>query len=78
MSTLKKCTTCGSTRLTQRRVARSFGTNMENLVIVRNVPVVSCRDCGESYIRGQALKRVTAIVQNRAKLRKVEVPVTHV
>ena len=35
-----------------RRVARSYGQG-ENLLVIENVPVVSCPHCGESYLTGE-------------------------
>jgi YgiT-type zinc finger domain-containing protein len=78
MSTLRKCVSCGGTNLVTRKVTRSFGSSLDDLVIVHGIPTVVCRDCGENYVRGPVLKRLTAISQNRAKLRKVKLPVTHV
>lgn len=78
MKKLTKCTSCGGRNLVSRRITRSFGTRMEDIVVVQDVPVIVCRDCGERYIPGPILKRIQGLLQNRAKLRKAKVPVAHV
>ena len=75
MKALERCAFCGSRRLVARRVVRSFGQRLDKLVIVGNVPVVVCRDCGEGFIKGETLKRLHALAQNRDKLRKTPIPI---
>lgn len=70
-----KCTSCGGTRLAERRITRSFGRRMEDLIVVQRLPVVVCRDCGETFIPGAALKSVEALRRNRARLERASVPV---
>ena len=70
-----KCTSCGGSRLAERRITRSFGRRMDDLIVVQRLPVVVCRDCGETFISGAALKSVEAMQRNRAKLRRASVPV---
>jgi YgiT-type zinc finger domain-containing protein len=73
-----KCVSCGGNRLVERRVTRSFGRRMDDLIVVQRLPVVVCRDCGETLISGTALKTVEAMRRNRSKLRKVGIPVGHI
>ena len=75
MKKLEKCVACGSGRLVRKRVTRSYGRDLKDIVVVRNVPVVVCRDCGESYTPASALKRIQGIIQGRDALDKREVPV---
>jgi len=59
-------------------VTRSFGARMEDIVVVRDVPIIVCRDCGERFVSGATLKRVHALQQKRLTLRKAEVPVARI
>ena len=73
-----KCASCGGTNLASRRVTRSFGARMADIVVVRDVPIIVCRDCGESFVSGATLKRVHALQRKRLTLRKAEVPVARI
>jgi len=43
------CDICGKEGVHTRRVTRSYGKH-KKLLVIENVPVVSCSRCGESYI----------------------------
>jgi len=45
-------------------VARSYGKG-EDLLIIENVPVVSCPHCGESYLAADTLHEIERIKLHR-------------
>jgi len=54
------CDICGKKGVRVRRVARSYGKG-ENLLVIENVPVVSCPHCGESYLTAETLHEIERI-----------------
>jgi len=67
------CDICGEDGARVRRVTRSYGKG-ERLLIVQNVPVVSCPHCGESYLTADTLHEIERIKRQR-KSRAVKRPV---
>ena len=61
------CELCGSEKAKIRRVARTYGKGAE-LLVIENVPVISCPDCGESYLMAETLHEIEQIKQNRRRL----------
>jgi YgiT-type zinc finger domain-containing protein len=61
------CDICGQEGIRIRRVARSYGKG-ENLLVVENVPVVSCPHCGESYLTAETLHEIERIKLHRGSL----------
>ncbi|MGC9400287.1 MAG: type II toxin-antitoxin system MqsA family antitoxin [Anaerolineae bacterium] len=58
------CDICGKEGARVRRVARSYGKG-ENLLVIENVPVVSCPHCGESYLTAETLHEIERIKLHR-------------
>ena len=54
------CDICGEKGAKVRRVTRSFGRGRSTFLIER-VPVVSCSNCGESYMTAETLKEIERI-----------------
>jgi YgiT-type zinc finger domain-containing protein len=48
------CDICGETNARLRHITRSYGKG-ENLLIIENIPAVSCPDCGETYLTAETL-----------------------
>lgn len=48
------CDICGSKNALVRKVARTYGKGRK-LLVIENVPVVTCSSCGESYLTADAL-----------------------
>ncbi|HVF98904.1 MAG TPA: type II toxin-antitoxin system MqsA family antitoxin [Chloroflexia bacterium] len=70
-----KCAKCGKEGAHVRRVARTYGKGA-NLLVIENVPVVSCPHCGESYLTADTLHEIERIKLHRrsfAVTRPVEV-----
>jgi len=61
------CDICGKGAARIRLVTRSYGRGAE-LLVIENVPIVSCPDCGESYLTAATLHEVERIKRDRAQL----------
>lgn len=59
-----QCENCGMPNARIRYVSRSYGKG-ETLLVIENIPVISCPDCGESYIAATTLRRIAQIKQER-------------
>ena len=69
------CDVCGQEGTRVRKLARTFGKG-KNMLVVENVPVVSCPQCGESYLTAETLHELERIKLHRksfAAERPVEV-----
>ena len=69
------CDICGRSGVRIRRVSRTYGAGKE-LLVIENVPVVTCPHCGESYLTADTLHEIERIKQHRKALaaeRPVEV-----
>jgi YgiT-type zinc finger domain-containing protein len=62
-----KCDICNSEGVHIRHVTRTYGKG-EDLLIIENVPVISCAHCGESYMTAETLHKVEQIKLNRKNL----------
>ncbi len=58
------CDICGEEGTRVRHVTRSYGKG-ENLLVIENVPVVSCPHCGESYLTAETLHEIERIKLHR-------------
>ena len=61
------CTICGQKGAKTRYVSRSYGRG-EDLLVIENVPVISCPSCGESYLRAETLHEIDRIRRERSHL----------
>ena len=72
-----KCEICGKKRAQLRRVSRTYGKGKEILVI-ENISVITCPNCGESYIDAQTLHEIERIKLLRKNFAvKRQIPVAH-
>ncbi|NOZ05747.1 MAG: type II toxin-antitoxin system MqsA family antitoxin [Chloroflexi bacterium] len=55
-----RCDICGEEGTRVRHVTRSYGKG-ENLLVIEDVPVVSCPHCGESYLTAETLHEIERI-----------------
>lgn len=67
------CDICGSEKVRIRRITRTYGKG-DDLLVIENIPLVSCPDCGESYFTAVTLHEIERIKLNRRSL-AVERPV---
>ena len=73
--TIKICDICGSDQAHERHITRSYGKG-ERLLVIENIPVVSCPTCGESYMTAETsheIERIKLHRKNFAKERPVAV-----
>ncbi len=61
------CDICGKTGARIRRVSRSYGKGAA-LLVIEEVPVVSCPHCGQSYLSAETLHEIERIKRHRSKL----------
>lgn len=61
------CDVCGQEDARIRRVSRSYGKG-ETLLVIENVPVVSCSRCGASYLTAATLHAIDRIKRQRQQL----------
>ena len=55
-----QCEQCGKDSAKIRRVPQTLGKGDE-LIVVENVPLVACRNCGESYFTADTLHHLERI-----------------
>jgi YgiT-type zinc finger domain-containing protein len=67
------CDICGKEGARIRRVTRSYGKG-KDLLVIENVPVISCPHCGESYLTAETLQELERIKLHRKSF-AVERPV---
>ena len=67
------CDICGKNGARTRKVSRTYGKG-KNLLVIENIPVISCPHCGESYFTADTLHEVERIKLHRKSL-AVERPV---
>ena len=58
------CDICGNNSGKIRYVTRSYGSG-KKLIIIENVPVISCSYCGESYLSAETLHEIERIKVHR-------------
>lgn len=69
------CDICGQEGAIVRHVTRSYGRS-DTLLVIEDVPVISCPHCGESYLTAQTLHEIERIKlhgKRFANLREVAV-----
>ena len=59
------CDVCGKGGAQLRFITRSYGTGA-NLLVIENIPVVTCSHCGESYLTAETLHEIERIKLHRA------------
>jgi YgiT-type zinc finger domain-containing protein len=70
-----ECSVCGIPGVRVRSTTRSYGEGA-TLLVIENVPVISCPHCGESYLTAETLHALEELRRHRdryASLRPVEV-----
>jgi YgiT-type zinc finger domain-containing protein len=64
---LRICDNCGKPGARIRYVTRSYGKG-DQLLVIENVPIISCPSCGESYLTAQTLREIERIKRERQRL----------
>jgi len=65
------CDICGKKGAEVRYMTRSYGKGA-SLLIIENVPVVVCPNCGESYLTAETLHEIERIKLHRKNLAKLK------
>lgn len=65
----ERCAVCKRPGVIHRRLTRTFGRGA-TLLVVENVPVIACPDCGESYMTAETLHEIERIRLHRRSLAK--------
>ena len=58
------CDICGKEGARIRHVTRSYGKG-DRLLVIENVPIISCPHCGESYLTAETLHEIERIKLHR-------------
>ena len=58
------CDSCGKPGAKIKLVSRSYGQGA-NLLVIEKVPVISCPNCGESYLTADTLHEIERIKLQR-------------
>jgi len=61
------CDYCGKSGVRIRRITKSYGKGV-NLLVIEDVPVISCPHCGESYLTAETLHEIERIKLHRKSL----------
>jgi YgiT-type zinc finger domain-containing protein len=64
---LSQCDVCGQMGVRVRKVSRTYGKG-DDLVVIENVPVMSCFHCGESYLTAETLHEIERLRIHRRSL----------
>ena len=67
------CDVCGQGGARIRHVTRSYGKE-SSLLVIENVPIISCPHCGTSYLTAETLHELERIKLHRSNV-AVERPV---
>jgi YgiT-type zinc finger domain-containing protein len=60
------CEVCGKSGARILHVSKSYGKGAD-LLVIENVPIISCLRCGESYLTAQTLRQIENVKRNRSK-----------
>jgi YgiT-type zinc finger domain-containing protein len=70
-----RCAICGHEGARIRRISRTYGKG-DDLLVIENIPVVSCPQCGETYMTAETLHEIERLKLHRHSLaveREIEV-----
>jgi YgiT-type zinc finger domain-containing protein len=70
-----RCENCGKEGARMRRATRTYGAG-DDLLVIENIPVLVCPQCGESYMTAETMHEIDRLKAHRhglAQNRKVEV-----
>ena len=65
------CEICGKKTASIKRVTKSFGRG-PSLVVIEDIPVLSCNSCHESYITADTAREIDRIRKNRVTVGKAK------
>ena len=65
------CEICGKKTASIKKVTKSFGRG-RSLVVIEDIPVLSCSSCHESYITASTAHEIDRIRKNRVAVGKAK------
>jgi len=65
----KRCDNCGKAGVIEKRITRVYGRG-QNALIIENVPVIVCPQCGASYLEAKTLHEIERIKLHRKSFAK--------
>ena len=65
------CEICGKKTASIKKVTKSFGRG-PSLVVIEDIPVLSCSSCHESYITADTAREIDRIRKNRVTVGKAK------
>ena len=69
------CDICGKEGARIRRVAKTYGKG-KDILVIENIPIVTCPHCGESYLEAETLHEIERIKLHKRSFAVIrEVPV---
>jgi len=68
------CDFCGKESAEVRLTTESLGKG-DNLIVIEDVPIIHCRNCGQRYLTAQTAHEIEAIRCNRKAHKKRQVVV---
>ena len=63
------CQICGKKTVSIKKVTKSFGRG-NSLVVIEDIPVLSCSSCHESYVTADTAREIDRIRKNRVAVGK--------
>ncbi|MBK7709397.1 MAG: type II toxin-antitoxin system MqsA family antitoxin [Acidobacteria bacterium] len=60
------CGICGAADARVNKTTKSFGRG-DDLLVIEDVPVVSCRSCGETYLTAETIHELERIKRDRLR-----------
>jgi len=71
------CDICEKEGARIRRIAKTYGKG-KNILVIENVPIVTCPHCGESYLEAETLHEIERIKLHKKSFAIIrEVPVAN-
>jgi len=61
------CDICGQEGARIRKITRTYGKG-KDLLVIENIPLVSCPRCGESYLTAETLHEIERLKLHRKSL----------
>ena len=61
------CDVCGKSGAKLIYLSKSYGKGTD-LLVIENVPIISCPHCGESYLTAKTLREIENIKRNRSNI----------
>lgn len=65
------CQICGKRAVSIKKVTKSFGRGA-SLVVIEDIPVLSCSSCHESYVTADTAREIDRIRKNRITVGKAK------